>query len=37
MMNNQMKPADFTFQYKTAQYDNISAFFGRHGLNAVDI
>lgn len=37
MMNNQMKPADFTFQYKTDQYDNISAFFGRHGLNAVDI
>lgn len=37
MMNNQMKTTDFTFQYKTAQYKNIEAFFERHGLDPVDI
>lgn len=37
MMNNEMNPSDFTFQFKTDQYGNIYTFFSHHRLNAVDI
>lgn len=37
MMNNQMNPSDFTFQFQTAKYNNIENFLTLHRMNSVQI
>lgn len=37
MMNNQMNPSDFTFQFQTTKYNNIENFLTLHRMNSVQI